>query len=305
MHHQGYVPSTVEELDALFDLLGKSQGSCEFGDLAPPLKGSGRGKLSLPFLSVERFAPGCFDQEAQTGPDCTSHGTRNAADISRAVEIDIRGEAEEWIARGATEPIFGARGHRTPGYGMSPTKAAMFLHNFGHLLRLKYPFADLSKYDFNIGFNWGGPSGPPKEVRDEAAKHPFRYQARIRAVEEARDALANGYGLLAGSKYGSDMIRNERGIWTFNSSWNHVITIGGCDDAVINKDDLWFLGIQSWGRCSRGPKADIGKTPDGSGMIPSRDMEWIIKNGEVYVLGDFDGFKLKDLPDYGAGDFLG
>lgn len=303
--YEGYIPSTARDLKILDKLMVEVQGSIEFSDLAPHLKGTGAGKLSTPFRSVERFAPGCFDQEAQEGPDCTSHAARNAGDISRAVEIDIKGDLEEWIARGATEPIFGARGHNTPGRGMQPARAVQFMHKYGYLVRKKYTFADLSKYNFQIGNRWGGRDGPPKAVRDEAAKHPFRHQARIRSVEEARDAIANGYGVFCGSLYGTDGVRDKRGIWTFNDSFNHAMVWGAVDDGCILTDDLYILVINSWGRWAKGGMPPWGPIPHGAGLIPSRDAEWMIRNGECWVIGDFDGFPARDLPDYGSSSFLG
>lgn len=301
--HQGYIPSTPLNLKRLEKLLVPIQGSLDFGDVAAPLKGSGAHKVSTPYKSVERFAPGCFDKEAQEGPDCTSHAARNGGDIPRAVEIDVKGEPEEWITRGATEHLYGARGHS--GKGMQPALAAGFLHKYGHLLRLKYKFADLSKYVYRVGAGWGGRNGPPQAVRDEAAKHPFRYQARIRSVEEARDALANGYGVFCGSQYGTDGKRDKRGVWKFNDSFNHSMVWGAADDGVILTDDLYFLVVNSWGPWASGGMPDWGPIPKGAGLIPSRDAKWMIETGECWAIGDFDGFPARDLPDYGSRTFLG
>ena len=75
--------------------------------------------------------------------DCVSHSTRNAVDISRAVEIHVDGERENWLARGATEAIYGCRGHG--GQGMSCSRAATFVSQSGGVLvRKNYPgVADL------------------------------------------------------------------------------------------------------------------------------------------------------------------
>lgn len=298
-YFQGYIPSTPKQNDRLDKFLGRVQGSPEFSDIAPHLKGRGSRKLSLPFKSVQHFFPKAFEDEAQTGPDCTSHATRNGCDISRAVEMHIKGEPESWLARGATEPIYGYRGHT--GGGMSPARATTWVHKFGYLVRKKYPSVDLSKYDYSKGESWGR-LGPPAQVREEASGHLFLYQARIRTVEEARDALAAGFGLHCGSQYGNDGTRNSKGIATFNSSWNHDMAWGACDETG---DDLYFLILQSWGLWNRGGHPDWGPLPGGSFLIPSRDAEWCIKNGEMFAVGNFDGFPAQDLPDYGAKSFLG
>jgi len=295
---QGYIPSTNPELDTVNDALGRHQGSPEFGDVAPHLKGKGAGRLSTPYKSVLRFAPKSFTDEAQTTGDCTSHGTRNAHDISRAVEIDVKGEPESWEARGATEPIYGNRGHS--GAGMSPARATMWCHEYGIMIRKDYGFVDLSEYDSRIGARWGR-SGPPTPVRETAAEHPCKYYARIRNVEELRDALAAGMGAHVGSQYGNDGKRDSNGVARWNASWNHDMCVGAADETG---DDLYFLVINSWGIWNDGGHPEGGPIPGGAFLVPSRDMSRMIASGECWVVGDVTGYPARDLPDYGAAAFL-
>jgi len=63
-------------------------------------------------------------------------------------------DAEDFVARGATEAIYGSRGHG--GQGMSCSVAARFVHqNGGILVRKDYGFVDLSKYNSRVGTRWG------------------------------------------------------------------------------------------------------------------------------------------------------
>ena len=86
---------------------------------------------------------------------------------------------------------------------MSCARAATFVSKTGGLLvRKNYPgIIDLSKYNSKIGTNWGG-RGVPDKVVDKADDHQIRTVSLIKTVEEARDALANGYGLRVCSSYG-------------------------------------------------------------------------------------------------------
>jgi len=103
--------------------------------------------------------------------NCVSHSTRNAVDVTRSHEI-IGGDREEFIARSATEAIYGSRGHG--GQGMSCSVAARFVHqNGGILLRKDYGFVDLSKYDGMLGAGWGR-RGVPDEVVKEGKKHQVK-----------------------------------------------------------------------------------------------------------------------------------
>lgn len=293
--HFGYEPTPPKQEKYVDELLAATQTSPEYSDFRFLFKGDGAGKLSVPYASVITFVGNVFDEEAQKTGDCTSHGARNAADISRAVEIHINKEPEDFIARGCTEGIYGYRGFS--GAGMNPGKATEFLIKYGVLLRKNYPFADLSNYNPNFGIGLGR-SGPPKELLAVAGEHPCKYFLRIRTVEDARDALNNGFGIHCGSNYGNNGVRNSKGICSWNNSWNHDMSWGAADDTG---DDLLFMVINSWGpKWCRGGKPEWNVPfPDGSFLIPSRDAKRMIEQGECWAVGNVLGWPKQKLPDYG------
>lgn len=297
-HYQGWIPTPANEQRAVEKMLGRLQGSPEFSDVAPHLKNYGSDKkLATPYKSVIHFHPSAFEDEPQETGDCTSHGARNAADISRSVEIHQHDELEEWVARGATEPIYAYRGHS--GQGMNVGRSIQWLTKFGLMVRKDYGFVNLSNYNAYIGSQLGR-TGPTKEMRDESAKHPTQYYARIRSVEQARDALAAGYGITCGSQYGNDGTRDQNGVARWNDSWNHCMAWG----AYSLFKDLLFLVLNSWGIWNRGGHPSWGPIPGGSFLIPADHAQYMIDHGECWAVGDFKGFPKKDLPDYGTGDFL-
>ena len=297
---QGYIPTDAKQLQVVERLMVSAQGSLEFCDVAPHLKDHGAGKLSLPYMSVRKFDPEAFEDEAQDTGDCTSHATRNAAQIAMAAEVDILKEPERYVGRLSTECIYGHRGHG--GQGMNPGRATEFVTKYGLVPRARYSFADLSRYDSRIGSNWGR-RGVPQEAKTEAAKHPCQYFLRIRNVEEARDALASGYGIHCGSNYGNNGVRDSKGMSRWNDSWNHDMSWGGCDDGTMF-DDLVFIILNSWGRWNRGGHPPWGKLPGGAFIVPSKDARRMIQSGECWAVGQVDGWPLRDLPDYGTGSFL-
>jgi hypothetical protein len=295
---QGWIPTPQNEIDAIDRMLGRLHGSPEFSDVAPHLRGFGADvELATPYKSVIHFHAAAFEDEAQTTGDCTSHGGRNASDISRAVEIHQKGELEEWVARGATEIIYSYRGHT--GQGMNVGRSIDWLTKFGLMVRKDYGFINLSRYNSSIGASLGR-TGPTKQMREEAAKHPVQYYARIRNVEQARAALAAGYGITCGSGYGNNGTRDKYGIARWSGGWNHCMAWGG----FWNWKDLYFLVLNSWGKWNRGGMPEWGPIPGGSFLIPSGDAKRMIQTGECWAVGDFKGFPKKQLPDYGTGDFL-
>ena len=224
-YRQGFTGSISEPY--IFEELIRTSRYAYFKDGSKEIADSGKGKLSTPFKSVLKFDKNAYIERQTTG-DCVSHATRNGCDVTRAVEIDIKGDKESWVARGATEAIYGARGHG--GQGMSCSRAATFVSKTGGVLvRKNYPgVADFSKYNGGMGAKWGA-RGLPDKVIDEADNHQVRTVSLIRTVEEARDALANGYGLSVCSGYGFSNRRDSKGFARKSGSWAHAMAWTACD----------------------------------------------------------------------------
>ena len=283
----------------IFDELLESSKYAYFADGAKRIQNSGKGKLSLPFKSVLKFDKNPYNERQTTG-DCVSHATRNAVDVSRAVEIDLKGERESWIARGATEAIYGARGHS--GQGMSCARAATFVSQVGGVLvRQNYKgVADFSKYNGNLGAGWGG-RGLPDKVIDLANDHQIKTVSLIKTVEEARDALANGYGLAVCSSYGFSNKRDSKGFAKVSGSWAHAMAWIACDDT---NGEPAFLVQNSWGKWNDGGHPAWGKIPDGSFLIHADVAAGMLSQNGAYAFSEFDGFPLQKLPNYGFNDYL-
>lgn len=282
----------------VFDHLMENSKYALFGDASKKIKSSGKGKLSTPYKSVLKFDKNPYNERQTTG-DCVSHGTRNACDISRAVEIDVEGEKESWVARGATEPIYGSRGWS--GQGMSCARAAEFVSQIGGILvRQDYKgVVDLSRYNGNLGAGWGG-RGLPDSVMDLANDHQIKTVSLVKTVDEARDALANGYGLAVCSNYGFSSTRDKKGYAKTSGSWAHCMAWIACDDTG---GDTSFLVQNSWGKWNDGGHPEWGPIPDGSFLIHSDVAAGMLAQNGAYAFSNFDGFPVQKLPDYGF-DYL-
>ena len=283
----------------IFDELLENSKYGFFKQGSKKIKNSGKGKLSAPFMSVLKFDKNAYIERQTTG-DCVSHATRSAVDVSRAVEIHVKGERESWIARGATEAIYGCRGHG--GQGMSCSRAASFVSkNGGVLVRKNYPgIIDLSRYNSKVGTSWGA-RGLPDKVIKKADDHQIRTVSLIKTVEEARDALANGYGLSVCSGYGFSNRRDSKGFARKSGSWAHAMAWTACDDT--GKEPA-FLVQNSWGKWNDGGHPEWSKIPDGSFLIHADVAEGMLRQNGAYAFSNFDGFPPQKLPDYGFGEYL-
>jgi hypothetical protein len=296
-YRQGFSGCIFEE--HIFNRLLEESKYAYFGDGAKRISGSGKGKLSTPYKSVYKFDKNPYNERQTTG-DCVSHSTRNACDISRAVEIDVHNEKESWIARGATEAIYGARGWA--GQGMSCSRAAEFVTKIGGILvRKDYKnVVDLSKYNGNLGAGWGG-RGLPDKVIDLANDHQIKTVSLVRTIEEARDALANGYAISVCSNYGFSSTRDKKGFAKPSGNWAHAMAWIACDDT---NNDLSFLVQNSWGKWNDGGHPSWGPIPDGSFLIHSDVAAGMLKQNGAYAFSNFDGFPVQKLPDYGFDSYL-
>lgn len=285
-YKQGFIGAICDEEDVK-KLMGELPMPV-FGAAAYDLWGSGEGKLSLPFKCLLEFDPGFGPAESQTTGDCVSHSTRNAIDVTRAVEIK-NGENEDWLARGATEAIYQSRGHRQQG--MTCSGATRYVYeNGGILVRKDYGDVDLSVYNSSLGANHRIPNSIYKT---EAQKHQVKTVSNVRTVEEARDALANGYALSVCSGYGFSSRRDTNGIAKRGSGWSHAMAWIACDDTRERLNETLFLVQNSWGMWNAGPK--VHGQPDGSFWIREKDARGMLAGGGAWVYSDVDGFPPRDI----------
>ena len=244
----------------------------------------------MPFKNLLKFDPAFGPSERQVVGDCVSHSTRNAIDITRSCEI-INGEHEEFVARGATEGIYGSRGHG--GEGMTCSGAAKFVNKTGGvLIRKKYGDIDLSSYQGKMASGWGS-RGLPNELREEAQRHKVRTVSLINTIEQARDALANGYSISVCSMYGFSSRRDKYGIASRSGSWAHAMAWIAMDDTHEIFNETLFLVQNSWGVWNGGPTRH--DQPEGSFWIRERDAAGMLEQNGSWVFSDVDGFPPRNV----------
>jgi len=231
--------------------------------------------------------------------NCVSHSIRNVCDVSRAVEIDVKKQKESWVARGATEIIYLQRGHS--GAGMSCARGVDFVTRTGGVLvRKNYSgVVDLSKYNSRIGSNRDG-RGASEKILKLAQKHQMKTASLIKNVDEAIDAIANGYAVSICSSYGFSNKRDKNGFCKRQGTWMHALSLIGIDDYSNHKGAVI---ANSWGAWCSGGDPEWGKLPIGCFMITYENLAGMIGQNGSYAISNFDGFPLQKLPDYGF-DYL-
>jgi len=280
------------------DALMADRKAVLFAEAAPHLAGIGKGKMALLWRSREQFDPGAFGQEAQTRGSCVSHGSRNARDTTRAVEIHIKRDAEEYFRRGATEPTYASRGHN--GEGMDPAVATRFEADCGFLFRQRYPFADLSQLNEGLA----NARFLTEEVRATCRQHNVGRWVAPSTADEVKDLLYAGYALHSGQNFGVRATSDERGIAVPSGRWSHDMATVGYDDTREVYPVGVFLVVNSWGRWNQRPKVlpedRYGPWPEGSFWV-AEDVyaRYFVGSGSIFAYCDIKGVPQKTLPDYG------
>jgi hypothetical protein len=267
----------------------------------PNIKGSGIGKRALLWQYAKKLDSRCFT-ERQVTSDCVSHGSRNARDITRAVEILVKKEPEDWFRMGATEPTYGARGHG--GEGMSPARASQFERDFGFLARTKYEgVVDLTNYNGSIGSRWGS-SGVPENVRELCKKHKVGVISCVKTQADLMDAMFNGYAAHSGQFAAWDAASNSKGIHgRASGGWAHdMATVGYDDTKEFFPFRVWMIQ-NSWGPWNQKPKAwpkEYGEWVPGMILTSADDYDVCVDSADCWTYGSIEGYPPQRLPDYGT-----
>lgn len=290
----GYVPNEREKV-----LYLESQKYQAFNE--PNIKGVGLGKRAMLwgyYMALEKKA----FTEKQTTSDCVSHGSRNARDCTRAVQILVNREPHDWFRMGATEPTYGARGHG--GHGMSPAKASRFERDVGFLARTDYQgVVNLTEYNGSTGARWGS-RGVPQKVQELCKSNKVGVITVVKSQTDLMDALFNGYGAHSGQFASWAGKPNAKHIHPRTSGgWMHDMCICGYDDTkehwpfrvyfIANSWGAWNQPVKSWPR-------DYPPQPPGMIVTSADDFDVCVSSGDCWVYGSVDGYPPQRLPDYGT-----
>jgi hypothetical protein len=293
-YESGFV-GAIADVDGFQRLAEESRrlfGAAPLAEIA----GSGEGKLSIPYVSVLKHVKAYAGR--QTQGDCVSWGTVGACLISAVGDFVARGESETLVLPFATEPIYGLRGHSGEGASCATLARAVCEGGKGGLLlRQPYPEIgeDFTTYQGQKGSNWGR-NGTPEKICAEMRKHQVKQWHVVESLEEARDLLANHYGVNGCSGYSFSDKRDEWGQSPrTKTGWNHSMSWIAYDDRPLTHEkygDSLVCIDQSWGNWNSGGwHADYGPTPEGAFWILGRHARGMISGGGVVAFGGVDGWK--------------
>lgn len=281
------------------------------------LVGSGKGKLSLPYLEILKLYSDCLPGPAQGRGDCVSHSTKNAGLLSMCCEItsgkpdEVTGKVEgapEVSDAGrlagvlSTEAIYNWRRHGGDGWFCSAA-AKVVMEESGLWLRKNYPEinVDFTNYSARNAGIYGSRT-PPESWLKIGREHLVRTTTLLDSYEELRDMLANGYGVSSCGGEGFSSDRDQNGVSKRKGSWAHAMAYIAADDRpeIIKLYGEPLICVQnSWGMWNEGSRRIYGTDIDiPHGAFWARWSD--IKNREMIAFSSVMGWPPKKLKSFGA-----
>lgn len=120
---------------------------------------------------------------------------------------------------------------------------------------------------------------PPKIKR---AKHITQAQT----VDEIKDFLYNGYGIVLSTNVGFSDKRDSIGIAYPDRIWYHTMAIVGYDDTRRIYPEALYLFANSWGNWNYGGHPDWGPIPEGSFLVTESHLKCILTLPRVDKFND-------------------
>ena len=129
--------------------------------------------------------------------------------------------------------------------------------------------ADISKFPVYIEQKPNAQIQPPvKRVKNVTM---------VSSVEETKDFLYNGYGIILSTNVGFSDQRDSIGISYPDRLWYHTLSIIGYDDTKRLYPECLFLLANSWGDWNHGGQPDWGPIPKGSFLVTESHLRCILR----------------------------
>lgn len=225
---------------------------------------------------------------------CVSFGTVAAIEYTMACEL-FRGQdetmvdlAQEVVYGGSRVEIGGGKlGRRDGSVG---AWAAEFVRRWGVLPREIVNGHDLREYSETRCREYGL-NGVPDDIEPLAKQHPIAAITKVTTVDEARRALASGYGIAVSSSQGFTLRRDEQGFCAPSGSWSHCMAIIGY--SMVDKPAFWICN--SWGDKTHTGPAGAGNPPPCGFWADANVVGRMLAAGDSWAFGDLAGFPAKSV----------
>lgn len=222
--------------------------------------------------------------------DCVAAGLAQAGSRLQVAEISTKYQEE--ILRPWYVPfIYGISrvqigGGQIDGDGSTGTWGAAAVKQYGVLFD---DDQNVPEYSATIARTWGQRPGPPGQHLFQAQDRPVKTTARLRRINQIREALCNYYPITIASARGFKMAPVRRdGFHVFvpSGTWMHQMSL----IAWMDKPFQAAYRLNSWGPNAHG--TPLNDEPPGGAWCTAEclaeELSW--QSTEVYTYSNFEGF---------------
>jgi len=237
---------------------------------------------------------------------CVGAGAAAACDVTAACDIYMRGDPEKMPddqrkvpSRCSLDWCYAASRHIAGQLGSwegsNGSWAVDALTQWGSIWSIQYDKYDMTEYSIPRTREWTR-KGVPSDLRSIAANNKFRAYVNVKTPEQACALIQNGYGILVCSTYGFEGTRDEDGAIGIRGTWPHCMYWNAY--SVVKRGSSkkrYFTNTNSWSDAYLANGGPFGpETPDlpfGSWNIRWDDAARMLRAGDSWAVGGFDGFK--------------
>lgn len=247
------------------------------------------------FYESETGKPWPSRNQGQVG-SCVSFGTAAAIEASMAAEI-FNGDIEEQRDL-CQEVIYGGSrveigGGRLGGDGSIGAWAAEFVKRYGVIDRGIYGKYDLTQYSEQRCRQWGD-RGVPDDLEPAVRQHPVKTVTLITSWEDAKGALAQGFGIAVCSGQGFSMQRDADGFARPSGSWAHCMALLGYQQG--RREGGWICN--SWGPSAHSGPLGAGDPPPCGFWAEAQIIEKMLREQDSWAFSVIEGFPLRRIRWY-------
>jgi hypothetical protein len=239
---------------------------------------------------------------------CVGFGTTTAIERSLAADVAQRNGDPGEFAHFSEEVTYAGskvQGARSLGASVSRDdgSAGVFAQKWvtqvgGMVPKAAYGQLDLTTYSAARARAWNL-SGCPAELLAVARKYPVKSAAKVTSWQQAKQALASGYGIAGCASWSFARQRNADGVASATrEGWNHCMAIDGyyTDGAreYGHVENSWST-IPGVGPYHTGPTGWGNPTTAGF-WADCAAVERALKQGDSYAYSGATGFAAKKLP---------
>lgn len=224
---------------------------------------------------------------------CVAHGTNRAVAYTLLSEI-AAGSPERYeplaeeVTYGGSRVEIGKK--RIRGDGSVGAWAAEFVKQYGLVPRRIYGKYDLTTYSEATCRKFGN-EGVPDDLEVIARQFPVKTITCVKTWEDAKKALAQGYGISICSNQGFSKVRDANGVAKPLGNWAHCMCLAGY--TVLDNGEEYGRIDNSWGEnfCT-GPTGWGFPGPEGF-WATSTVIHRMLSSGDSWAFSSVEGFPLR------------